>query len=283
MEFINSHTKESIDMDYVLGKIFPRTPYGLQKKRELKPFMPGEEHRLEQELDEVESFIKIMESYDQSLREISHVLNSIKEIRTSISRAGDGIMLDEVEFFEIKNFIMDLRDISREQRNIQLFPEDTRIDDPVFLRNLLDPEGLDNRTFYIYDSYSEKLKTIRERKNMLQRQLEHERNKIVSQIQECLGVIPRLSGEITISKKDEEMLRRARECPYIIKEGSTTLTTIFRSRKNEDILNLQEEIESLKLLEEQEEYRVKKGLSEEIGKNSRLMFDMTERIGYLTF
>lgn len=279
MEFINEHTGKSIDLEYILGLINPQTPYGIQKKWDLKPFRAGQEDQLKEELNKVETIIATMNEHEKEYRDIDLAIHCIKEIRGSLKRAAQGFVLDEVELFEIKNFILSIKDLQEMQAKIKEIPEELRLFRAVDIEKALDPDNLGGKTFYIYDSYSEELKKIREHKRELQREFDSERRRIISLIEETVGAKLKLCGEVTILKKDGERLIKARNCPYLSEGPSTLLMTTF-SLKNTSILDLlAEKIEETKSLEDSEEYGVRRRISSFIAQNLSLVEDLINRLG----
>lgn len=284
MSFMNEHTRISLDMDYVFNMISPKSPYGIQKKRDIKPYKIGEESLLERDFDETELLLKCMKNYPKEFKEISYILNEIKEIRHSLKRSTEGLVLDEVELFEIKNFMFLVKDLSviqnkmNGQCNNSLLLYRCHV-----LEELLDPENLCMRTFYIYDSYSEALKKLRTEKRAKQRQFDMERKRKILFLENDLGIKLKLSGEVSFLKKDEEKLKKARECPYLVETASTMLFVTFKLKNDNNANVLREEIENIKNEEAREEYYIKKFLSKEICKNVDIVYDLIEKLGLLDF
>ena len=283
MEFMTKHTRESLDVEYVLNMITPKTPYGIQKKKELKPFKTGEEELLRNELDETEQMQHTSENYKEEFRQLSYIFEEIKEIRGSIKRAYEGLVLDEVELFEIKNFIFCIRDLSSIQKKIKNLPQSVRLYRAKELEELLDPENSGGRTFYIYDLYSEKLKTIREEIRSIQRQFETERKRIITSVEDLLGVRIKLSGEFVINKKEEDKIERAKNCPYISEESSTMLSSSFRLKNSEKLEQLSFRLEKLKYEEESEEFEVRKSITDKIQGSIDIINDLIDKVGRLDF
>lgn len=281
MDFMNSHTSEVIGMEYILNMITPKTPYGMESKRNMQPYSRGEGLKLQEELNNTEELISLIKKYKVQFNEIDFVLKNFKEIRTSLKRAMNGIAIDEVELFEIKNFIFNIKDISIVQNSISSIPERLRLVRSLELEELFDPEGTDNRTFYIYDCYSEELRDIRADKRILQSLYDKERKNIIKLVEETIGITVKLSGEISIPRSDINRLSKAMGCPYIYEDSSSILYVTFRLKRSEEINRLLYEIEGLKLREEQEEYNVRKSLSLEIKNSIDIIYEQIRTITYL--
>lgn len=283
MEFMNKHTQGSLDIEYIFGMISPKTPYGMQIKSDIKPYRIGEEANLQEDLDELERLLNSMKAYNKDYKQIVFLLNDIKEIRGSLKRAVDGFVLDEVEFFEIKNFMMYVKDIVNIQNEILTTPESLKLERNTHIEKLLDPDNQGLRTFYVYDSYSQKLKEIRAEKKKLQREYDKGRKNLISAVEGALSTKLKFSGEISILKKDTEKIKSARECPYLTESMSTVLMVTYKLQNSEELDALEKQIQDIKDLEYAEEYGIRKNLSQEIKENMDSITSIINRVGRLDY
>jgi DNA mismatch repair ATPase MutS len=91
-------------------------------------------------------------------------LSHLRDIRNSLKRISEGAIADDIELFEIKSLSM-----INEKVNELLSPlsiQSVSLPDLSGLCNLLDPEGAGINSFYIYDSYSDELKSLRNQLKM---------------------------------------------------------------------------------------------------------------------
>jgi len=152
--FMTESTVKKVNFDYILNEIKPITEYGLKAKLGAKPFLRGQEADLKTEFDKIRAFIELRQR-----RDIIDLLKHIKNILETIHRARSNQVLDEVELFEIKNFLISVDKMDKILRGIsntsikllQLTPLPQ-------LYKKLDPACEKLNTFYIYDEYSQKLK-----------------------------------------------------------------------------------------------------------------------------
>ena len=87
-------------------------------------------------------------------------LCNLKDINNTISRLDSSAVIDDIELFEVKSLAL----LSADVRNIlEKLNLDKTIEIPVLedVVKILDPDGLRIATFYIYDSYSEELASLR--------------------------------------------------------------------------------------------------------------------------
>ncbi len=87
-------------------------------------------------------------------------LSHLKDLRTTLSRLSDGIILDDIELFEIKQLAI----INEEIRELtgQVYLNYLKLPDLSEVLNLLDPEKKRISSFHIYDNYSDDLKNARD-------------------------------------------------------------------------------------------------------------------------
>ena len=239
VEFLDELTTESLDIDYILSNIETLTPYGKTYKDQLRPYLPGQEERLIEELDKIESVIAHVRD-NKFKKDIKSILIHIKDLRTSVRRAMEGSVLTEVELFEIKTFLYLLRDLEKVIIKHQLDSfEDIEIVRIEELERLLDPEDTDLWTFYIYDSYSEELKRIREDKRQTEKQIKVEKKKLKEKIKTELKLDIRPDGTLVISKEDISTLESIETYPHLSYVSETYMNVKFSIKPTEEISNLE--------------------------------------------
>ena len=146
-------------LDFLFSNLELRS--GLAKRYLLdSPFMTDAE-AIEQSLSEVEQMQRLLEQPEHSdcFAEIQRKLLNIKDINAVFGNLSHGLVLDDVELFEIKNFCLTAQSIaslfSKTGSDVLYFPTlDSALD-------ILDPDGVRMPNFYIYDNYSPALENIR--------------------------------------------------------------------------------------------------------------------------
>ncbi|WP_418537039.1 MutS-related protein [Odoribacter laneus] len=115
--------------------------------------------QIKAELERVEKMVRVVrDSRNQVVLERLKVkLSQVKDIRGTVKRLKEPVVLDDLELFELKNLAFVAEDI---REIIKDYPV---VDIPCLgnLVDLLDPEQNRIPHFYIYDSYSEKLSALR--------------------------------------------------------------------------------------------------------------------------
>lgn len=93
------------------------------------------------------------------LAHLKDKLKMVRDIHSTLERLSDGASLDDIELFEIKFLAFLSRDVRESVDKIEFDVIEIPLLDSVI--SILDPDGLNIRTFYVYDSYSVKLAEIR--------------------------------------------------------------------------------------------------------------------------
>ncbi|MBR5610343.1 MAG: DNA mismatch repair protein MutS [Bacteroidales bacterium] len=111
-------------------------------------------------------YSKLNEIYYRDCTRIANKLMCLKDIQNTLSRLAGGAVLDDIELFEVKYLAI----VSSE---VLLLLEELRIKSvrlPVLeeVVKILDPDGLNIPSFYVYDTYHPELKEIRRQMRLLQ-------------------------------------------------------------------------------------------------------------------
>ena len=281
MVFMDESTKESLDFQYILNKINPITPYGKMYKGRLNAFEIGEEEKLIEELNKIETFLPYIEN-KEIRRAFNNILAHMKDLRTSIRRTMEGFILTEVELFEIKILLFLIRDLNKfmVDNNIPFF-ENTEINRMESLERLLDPEDTKISTFYIYDAYSHDLKELREKRNRVDKAIKVEKNKIKEKVKKELDISFRPDNSITISKDKKDLLKTLEDHPYLSYKSETYMNLTFAIKPSDEIISLERQTILLKDKEEKEEQKIREDLSKEINKKRKAIYMNMANIGRL--
>lgn len=281
MVFMDNETKESLDFNYVIDKISPVTPIGKMYKNRLSAYLPGDEEELDQELDRIGQLLPLMEQNDIR-RNFNNLLSHVKDIRNSIRRARDGMILSEVELFEIKMLLFTIRYIYNfaEEHKFPKFYV-TKIEPIEELEEALDPEGTKITTFYIYDDYSQNLKRIRKEKQEIDKELKLRIKEIREKIKEEFNLIVRPNSTVVVSKSDEKLLKKLEEYSYLTYVSETYMDVKFKIKNTDEMEVMEKKFTELLELEEAEEEKVRQELSELIGKSRKKVFRNIANIGRL--
>lgn len=270
-EFMDRQVREVVDLDYIIEKIQPKTPYGMEYKKSMKPYPVGTEKYLRQDLDLLESFITWSED-SEALSEVKRLLHYVKDIRYSLVRAKGDSVLSEVELYEIKAIVFTVKELLRSLEGSQLLgSHKTRLYRLEGLEAILNPEGENSQSFYLYDSYSDRLAKLRKRRSSLENESRIELRKTRKQLKEDYDLSLSADSTVLLSKQDKESIARAESCPQLIFQSETFNAVVFSLKQTDDLLSLKEEIEYSKAQEYEEEQAVLRYLTRQVAKHNRKM------------
>ena len=162
-----------IGLQYVLETLHPCCPFGAERVRKLRFYAPDERELLETELKNTERAANAADALGPLYEKIMLVLCQLKDIRGSLRRLSEGAILDHVELFELKGFLLRVADLLPLFEKMQETAQANGIafSDPSAALSVLDPEGTRSRGFYIPDGASEQLRAIRAEKKRLEQRL----------------------------------------------------------------------------------------------------------------
>ena len=152
-----------IGFEFIKNMTECSSPYGAELVKKLSPIK--DTTLLEREYDNIEKVLTI-----GGTDRLSSLFMCIKDIRRSIEGIGEGA-LDEVSLFEIKRYLLQLREIKAEYEKSNLLLSGVEIPSCEKALDILCIDGNCNAGFYINDSYSEKLREIRREKREIEKKI----------------------------------------------------------------------------------------------------------------
>ena len=276
---MTENTIKNVNFDYIFNELKPITEYGVKAKQEAKPFVKGQEADLKTEFNKIRAFIE-----SRQRRDIIDVLKHIKNILETIQRAKSNQVLDEVELFEIKNFLILVQKMDRILRGIS--NTDIKLLQLTPLPQLykkLDPANEKLNTFYIYDEYSQKLKEIRSEKRQIEKTIRLLKKKIKEEIQDKHNIKLNLKDEATISKSQKDKVNELNKEANLRVTGENYLNIIYKIKNTDEIDEYEKKYEVLIHEEDDEEYKIRQEISVSIKEFSDILLKNTEIIGEIDY
>ena len=135
------------------------------------------------------------------LQTLQYKLCNLKDINNTISRLATSVVIDDIELYEIKNLALLAADVKSILEKISL-DKTIKIPNLEDVVKILDPDGLRIATFYIYDSYSEELASLRKKlkeKDVYQEEVYNEVMRIEDEIRAELSEKLRPYSESMVS------------------------------------------------------------------------------------
>lgn len=279
---LNISTKKTIDVDYIHSKIRVFSPFGKKLKKDLMPFKSHEINTLKNEYDRIEKILLLMNKKRYSFVELRNNFKKVKNLENTFDRINSGETLTVTEFFEIKSFLFTIIDIIEIIDKLKLSLEEKynlyRLNE---LEELLDPNGYEVKSFYIYDTYSKELGKIRKEIKELSKDKELEYKNLLNNIKSDYKVKIRRSGDLTVDKEDDLLINRIKDDNRLYYKSETFMNITFTVKPNQRLENINGKLEELKLFEEKETESIRKKLSKEMKKYLEYLIDANKKIGYL--
>lgn len=277
----NVKTRHETGLDYIMQNIDLNTPFGKKQLKELKPFFPGEEEELKEELDRVEKMVSFVNEHSRTVEQIQELFMEVKDVSYTITRS-ENQTLAIVEIYEIKSLLLAMRKLSSltVKEAEQLVPEDYILEDTTELLDVLDPRRDRINTFYIYDEFSEKLKELRGQKRECEIAIRKEQKAKREDIKQKYGVMLTPKFDIVVPKSGSD-IEKISGIPELEAADQDYLSVTFQLKPTEEVFGLMKKMEMLNGEIEEEEEVVRKHLSMEIAKHGRVLSANCEKIGAL--
>ena len=275
----NKKTRRETGLDYVTTGLNLLTPFGSGLIKEQKPFLPGQEELLRAELSRIQEIKSIAEANEREIGILSEAFMMVKDNSLSIKRSGSSV-LSVVEIFEIKSLLLlmvRIRDLGGKLK----LPEEFIPDDITGLLDTLDPGGDRLNTFYIYDSFSEKLAELRGEKKNLEREVRREQKRKRDDIREKYGITLTPKFDITVSKSDSQSIKMIDEISDLSRSEEDYMSVTFTLTPTEAAAGFVRRMDELTADIEEEELKVRETLSEEIHSWAEVLNENCRRIGRL--
>ncbi len=275
----NKKTRQETGLNYVISSMNLLTPFGAAMIKGQKPFLPGQEEALRAELLRIGNIMEIAQKNETEISVLSETLMTAKDNSLSIGRSGTAA-LSVVEIFEIKSLLL-LMDKVRAIGVKLGFPAEFLPEDITGLLDTLDPGKERLNTFYIYDSFSDRLAELRREKKNLEREIRKEQKVRKNEIKDRYGLTLTPKFDIKVSKSDSHSIEMIKEIPDLVRSDADYMSVTFVLAPDEDVAVLIKKMDELKVLIEDEELKVREDLSREIHKYGEVLLANCDRIGKL--
>ena len=134
------------------------------RKIMLESSMMYDKNSIEKSYAVMKEFYEVVKNDENKniVQSLQFKLCNLKDINHTISRLATSVVIDDIELYEVKSLALLSADVKNilEKISLDKIIEIPNLDDVV---KILDPDGLRIATFYIYDSYSEELASLRKK------------------------------------------------------------------------------------------------------------------------
>ena len=311
----NEKTRKETGLEYVMNHLDLNTPFGKAKRKEIRPYYPGEEEELRRELDRVEQMVMFIKQNKILTDKIKEVFMEVKDMSLTVENSSSAV-LSTVELFDIKSLLLQMRQIRKltieheigdykgshciaeyvnenripeddekykaaeGEKTVETVPEEYFLEDTEELLDALDPRGDRLNTFYIYDEFSPLLGEYRKKKREIELLIRKEQKKKREDLRKEHGVMLTPKFDIVVAKShpDFEKIKNLKELEITDQDY---MSVTMQLRPTEEIYASMAEIEQINSDIEVEEERIRKELSLEISKKKDVISENCDKIGRL--
>ena len=156
------------------------------RKIMLESSMMYDKNSIEKSYAVMKEFYEVVKNDENKniVQSLQFKLCNLKDINHTISRLATSVVVDDIELYEVKSLALLSADVKNilEKISLDKIIKIPNLDDAV---KILDPDGLRIATFYIYDSYSEELASLRKKlkeKDVYQEEIYNEVMRIEDEI-----------------------------------------------------------------------------------------------------
>jgi len=316
----NVKTRRETGLDYVMFSLDLNTPFGKKQLKEVRPYYPGEEAELRDELDRVEQMIAFVKQNQILTDKIQEVFMEVKDATLTIERSG-AVTLSTVELFEIKSLLLQMRQLRKltmeheigdyqgahcccadepsadsaasearaedvpaaraeGEATVDTVPREYFLADTEDLLDELDPRRDRMNTFYIYNEFSPKLDAYRTKKKEYEQQIRREQKQAREELRKKYGVQLTPKFDIVVAKSHPDF-----EMIQSLEELEMTdqdyMSVTLQLKPTEKIYEFVQAAEELNAEIEQEEERVREMLSRKIAEKEAVLLENCEKMGAL--
>lgn len=316
----NVKTRRETGLDYVMFSLDLNTPFGKKQLKEVRPYYPGEEAELREELDRVEQMIAFVKQNQILTDKIQEVFMEVKDATLTIERSG-AVTLSTVELFEIKSLLLQMRQLRKltmeheigdyqgahcccaaepsadsaasearaedvpaaraeGEAAVDTVPQEYFLADTEDLLDELDPRRDRMNTFYIYNEFSPKLDAYRTKKKEYEQQIRREQKQAREELRKKYGVQLTPKFDIVVAKSHPDF-----EMIQSLEELEMTdqdyMSVTLQLKPTEKIYEFVQAAEELNAEIEQEEERVREMLSRKIAEKEAVLLENCEKMGAL--
>ncbi|MBA4602911.1 lysine 5,6-aminomutase reactivase ATPase KamC [Thermoactinomyces mirandus] len=250
MVFCDRQTEEDLDLSFCFQWFQPLTPYGRQRKKELSPFLPGQEDAWQQCLQEQETMIRLMKDHSGFTESLSRRLGNIPDISPVLRKLAESETPQLTEWFDLKTFLWALKEIhlllQKTALSSLIFPDGQTASKCEHAIRLLNPSPELTPTFWFDDAYDERLKMSRKKWRQLRAGQQRENEQTAQRIEQKTGRLRNRFGEWVVPKKPDQFLAWE-TMPELEHVRETVHEVVYRCKPvgNGEIDRLEEEIARL--------------------------------------
>lgn len=191
--------KKTKSFNYIIDQLDIKSPYGKDEIYNLRPYTKDEVEELEVNWKNIELLIREIERSKEAIERLEIELSRLKDIRGSVDKLKRGQVLNEIDCYEIKLFLLNIDKIFEIYNSLNIEIEDISFNKIEKGLDILDIDGERLSTFYISDRYSENLRDIRKEKLKLEKLIR-------TNIEERDNLLEKRSSYVKEEEKEERIV-----------------------------------------------------------------------------
>ena len=255
-DFLSEKSILDLDLDFVFQRIAVVSPYGHMAKKNLKPYLPQDIRQLQEAYDALELAIWQFENKRQKVLDLKLLMKEDKNLNLTFDRIESDDVLSITELYEIKHLallMVRMMGIIGDMHWTLSVP----FKEVTPITQLLDPDHSGVSAFFIYSTYSDKLRDIRIAIDDLTLAMKQQTLKVIEELT-AEGFKVTHTGDVRLSLTDLEQLKKASENPHLDYKMDIPMYRLFKVKADDGMRKAQE---ALQAQEEDEEYLVRAQLT----------------------
>jgi DNA mismatch repair protein MutS2 len=238
----NVKTRTETGLEYVMQSLDLNTPFGKKLLKETRPFYPGEEEQLRQELDKVDGMMSFVRAGEKQVSKMQETFMMMKDLSFTLERSHKDV-LSVVELFEVKSLLLQMKSLDKICSE-HAVPDEFVLEDVEGLLDCLDPRHDRLNTFYIYDDFSEKLADLRKKKHGYEISIRKAQKARKEEIRKKYGIMLTPKFDVIISRSSED-LEKAKQISDLEQVSEDYMSVTFELGKSPEIYGFVKDMENV--------------------------------------
>ena len=168
MTGLNDTQKEAIGLNFIINRLSCKSPYGKASVRNIRFFGRTGKEQAERCFDNIDMVVGIVKKSDKTADMLLDIISRFKNIEGIVKKCESGNILNEVELFEIKGFLLLLEDLIDAYNCLGLLLNGIKFDSMKIALDILDPDGRRIAPFFIDEKMRPALRDMRKEKERLE-------------------------------------------------------------------------------------------------------------------
>ena len=158
----NNELKESLSrLKWVFMQLKLESQYGKNALSDIKPYKNNEESKLRDCFTATKHIVEKFKEKSGLFSDFNRIFMELRNISGSVKNLINNVVLGETELFEIKNFAILISDLFELAKKEDILPQIFVDCDLKPVIQILNPDSIVTRSFYIHEYWSDRLKDIR--------------------------------------------------------------------------------------------------------------------------